>query len=458
MCLCSFVLVLCLSASIVESSHWKREAAVWGESVPSYAQAEISYPLTYLHTVIFVDDNITAYYEFDMHRVKEAVMQLAASANAYLYQLKISLVVLDVFQTMRSDLSLYTFVEYRNQRLHKLPEHDIAVLLSHKYAGGLAFVGGICTKQNAMLCGFYPNDPAGLGSIFFHEIAHLVGVPHRSPNSSLYVPNCSKKCQGKQNCLKIPAFEHSCTAQSFVNLIPRIKCLKTAPMPISHSLSICGNGLVEWLLSVIFLCAASLVFYASLRFRGHNLHSFTAGLKSRMFNCFKQPHQSKCSTSSLDQIDSLTCSPYQYRKQHIQPLANPKATLLQECSSQSSQRTATLQRPNRPSQQPPHPPKATLHIDPKGSNFYEVPTRLASQTTATDQEDRISWKFDDFDSEGESSSTAYRSYIMSAGIPTVPTYPSHFPISRVTVNTDDSGHTTSTDFGSSSGSSLSRHS
>ena len=77
---------------------------------------------------------------------------------------------------------------------------------------------------------------------------------------------------------------------------------------------------------------------------------------------------------------------------------NPKATLLQECSSQSSQRTATLQRPNRPSQPPPPPPKATLHIDPKGSNFYEVPTRLASQTTATDQEDRISWKFDDFDS------------------------------------------------------------
>ena len=82
----------------------------------------------------------------------------------------------------------------------------------------------------------------------------------------------------------------------------------------------------------------------------------------------------------------------------IMKFQNPKATLLQECSSQSSQRTATLQRPNRPSQPPPPPPKATLHIDPKGSNFYEVPTRLASQTTATDQEDRISWKFDDFDS------------------------------------------------------------
>lgn len=63
------------------------------------------------------------------------------------------------------------------------------------------------TSREFEILQFYPNEPRAMGSIFFHEVAHLVGVPHKPVNESIYVPNClctptdSKKEDG---CLKIP--------------------------------------------------------------------------------------------------------------------------------------------------------------------------------------------------------------------------------------------------------------
>lgn len=34
-----------------------------------------------------------------------------------------------------------------------------------------------------------------MGSIFFHEVAHLIGVPHSNPQEKINVPNCV--CSGK---------------------------------------------------------------------------------------------------------------------------------------------------------------------------------------------------------------------------------------------------------------------
>jgi hypothetical protein len=34
-----------------------------------------------------------------------------------------------------------------------LPAHDFAALLAYRYAGGLAFVSGMCTPKSVMLCG-----------------------------------------------------------------------------------------------------------------------------------------------------------------------------------------------------------------------------------------------------------------------------------------------------------------
>jgi len=35
----------------------------------------------------------------------------------------------------------------------QLPFHDFAVLISYRYAGGLAFVGGMCNSKSVMLAG-----------------------------------------------------------------------------------------------------------------------------------------------------------------------------------------------------------------------------------------------------------------------------------------------------------------
>lgn len=39
-----------------------------------------------------------------------------------------------------------------------LPPHDFAALISYRYAGGLAFVGGMCTSKAVMLCGVSFNE------------------------------------------------------------------------------------------------------------------------------------------------------------------------------------------------------------------------------------------------------------------------------------------------------------
>ncbi|KAL6722738.1 hypothetical protein Aduo_017832 [Ancylostoma duodenale] len=241
-------------------SRLKRAPAVWGDAAPDYSIATFgSAPYRYLYTLLFVDDKITGYYEYDMVRVKTNILKVVEEANTYFNQLRLGIVVVDVMQTMRSNLSLYGFQEYRRQRLHKLPPHDFAALISFRYAGGLAFVGGLCSDKAVMLCGFYPSSPSAMGSIFFHEVgdvvwiiiadlqvAHLVGVPHRPANYSLYVSNCACKrsTTNPNGCLRIPGFDHDCTAQQFVNVMYQKKCIRTKPIE-SISEPICGNGVTE---------------------------------------------------------------------------------------------------------------------------------------------------------------------------------------------------------------------
>uniref|UniRef100_A0A0N4U8X4 Peptidase M12B domain-containing protein n=1 Tax=Dracunculus medinensis TaxID=318479 RepID=A0A0N4U8X4_DRAME len=177
----------------------------------------------------------------------------------YFYQINVRIAVVDIFQTRRNDLSLYSFEDYRNKRLSMLPHHDFAALISYRYAGGLAFVGGMCTSKAVMLCGFYPHNPAAMGGIFFHEVAHLVGVPHNNASEKLEISNCQCnhlrhrwKIIGSTDCLKIPGFDHDCTLQQMVNLLSKNHCIKKyekipflTPITIEQSLPICGNGIVE---------------------------------------------------------------------------------------------------------------------------------------------------------------------------------------------------------------------
>ncbi|VDO38500.1 unnamed protein product [Haemonchus placei] len=225
------LILLTVNYNVVTAARYRRAPAVWGDAAPDYSAVKLgNAPYRYLYTLLFVDDKITGFYEYDMTRVKSNILKVVEEANTYFNQLRLGIVVVDVLQTMRSNLSLYGFQEYRRQRLHKLPPHDFAALITYRYAGGLAFVGGLCTDKAVMLCG----------------VAHLVGVPHRPANYSLYVSNCA--CKPSKNrsdeCLRIPGFDHDCTAQQFVNVMYQKKCMRTEPLE-SISEPICGNGVTE---------------------------------------------------------------------------------------------------------------------------------------------------------------------------------------------------------------------
>ncbi|VDN03200.1 unnamed protein product [Thelazia callipaeda] len=210
----------------------------------------------FLHALLFVDSKITHHYGSNMINVKREVLKLIREANDYFYQINVRIIVVDILQTERSDLSLYSFEEFRNQRISKLPMHDFAALISYRYAGGLAFVNGMCTSKAVMLCGFYPHNPSAMGGIFFHEVAHLIGVPHSNATDFINVPDCYcpiLESSPASGCLKIPGYDHDCTLQQMVNMLKASRCLKQIksistffiPLKNSQSLPLCGNGVIE---------------------------------------------------------------------------------------------------------------------------------------------------------------------------------------------------------------------
>ncbi|VDK83760.1 unnamed protein product [Litomosoides sigmodontis] len=258
---------------ISRRSRSRREPAVWGEPAPDYSGVQLNDYLHFLNALIFVDSKITAassfsqrenpsvqlqtnHYGSNIDNMKKDVMKLVREANNYFYQINVRIIVVDILQTHRSDLSLYSFEEYRNRRISKLPTHDFAALISHRYAGGLAFVNGMCTSKAVLLCGFYPHSPFAMGGIFFHEVAHLLGVPHHNATNLIDVPNCSCptiRSATISGCLKIPGYDHDCTLQQMVNMLEKNRCLRHVKATnffftqhrVENSLPLCGNGVLE---------------------------------------------------------------------------------------------------------------------------------------------------------------------------------------------------------------------
>ncbi|CAD6194263.1 unnamed protein product [Caenorhabditis auriculariae] len=431
-------------------------SAVWGARAPHYSKSTLPRQTSvFIRNLVFVDNKTTKYYDFDMIRVKENVMKVIDEANLYLNQLSVGIIVVDIYQTMREDLSLQSFSEYRDQRRHKLPPHDFATLMSFKYPGGLAYVDAMCTSQSVSLCGFYPQEPRAMGAIYFHEIAHLVGVPHLPDNETLYVSNC--KCANsdendgktKKECLKIPGFTHECTAQHFVNVIYKKKCLSTYPL-FTRSEPLCGNSVVEdgeqcdcgipsrcldfncqpytcryrmHPAFLIFLLVSAICTFVCCFF----LVTYRYGA-CKMLGCFEnfkrlqRRRRQNSSPYGTGQITMLAASPYQHRK-----LASPNSS---EGSTSvlviNESQCMTLQRPKVPP--PPPPVRATIRVD--ASNVFDT-------SRNTEDPDDISWKFRDFsddETEEVEDSARFSSYPLPPGVATCPSYPTRAPINRVTVD------------------------
>ncbi|KIH61095.1 reprolysin family zinc metalloprotease, partial [Ancylostoma duodenale] len=120
-----------------------------------------------------------------------------------------------------------------------LPTHDVAILIRHRYEGGIAYVNGVCKRTAVGIAGFFPEAPYEYASVFFHELSHLLGLSHTSTAEC----HCSKKNRG--NCLRIDGFDHECSAQALIDLLPSIECLGEPQRIPRTVLALCGNGIVE---------------------------------------------------------------------------------------------------------------------------------------------------------------------------------------------------------------------
>uniref|UniRef100_A0A1I7TJD9 Peptidase M12B domain-containing protein n=1 Tax=Caenorhabditis tropicalis TaxID=1561998 RepID=A0A1I7TJD9_9PELO len=432
-----------------EQKHIEYGAAVWGAKAPDYSLASTDPGTTiFIRSLIFVDNKTTAYYEFDMYRVKLNIMKMVDEANQYLNQLGIGLIVVGILQTNRGDLSLQSFHEYRNARLHKIPEHEFATLISYKYAGGLAYVNGMCSSHSVSLSGFYPNEPRAMGSIFFHEVAHLVGVPHRDVNESIYVPNCqctpidSRKEDG---CLKIPGFDHDCTVQQFVNTVYKNKCILKEPI-FDESEPVCGNGVLEdgedcdcglpgrcsdlncqphtcrFFMHPFFLVLVLVSFIAFLVIATWFIVRRYTGTMLNCFKMYKSKHdRGNSSPYTNGQIQILAASPYQNRKMSHSSISGSNTILVSNDS-----RFATIQRPKVPPPPPPSRPKTTIQVMAPGvGQPYETNKVFGSYRESF---------YDDFSDDEFEEQEVPSAYPLPPGVPTCPSYPPNAPINRVTVD------------------------
>uniref|UniRef100_A0A7E4W332 Peptidase M12B domain-containing protein n=1 Tax=Panagrellus redivivus TaxID=6233 RepID=A0A7E4W332_PANRE len=254
------------------------EPAVWGTPPLDYSNVNLTdASKTYVYALIFVEAKITNYYNNDLPVMRREIMRMIRQAILYFGQLDIHLGVVDIIPVNRNNWTVEKFREYHAQNLKNYPYHNFASMISLHYNGGKAYVSAACDGRNVMHVGFYPHDPEGMGSVYFHEVAHILGSEHLPRNETFTVENCP--CEPRpmsfhvttsgnityftptEGCLKIPGYDHDCTVQYLVNQMSHFKnrCLPKSPRTNSQNVddgypdwshadpdvAICGNGIVE---------------------------------------------------------------------------------------------------------------------------------------------------------------------------------------------------------------------
>ncbi|KAE9418063.1 hypothetical protein Angca_005190 [Angiostrongylus cantonensis] len=206
-------------------------------SLPDWSDVERKSPY-YIEVLLAVDAAVARYYGHELERIRAAMLTLMHAVNMYAFQLDIRITVVDVVLIHGHNVTLEQFMEWRHTTGH-LPTHDLAILVRHRYEGGIAYVNGVCKRTAVGITGFFPEAPYEYASVFFHELSHLLGLSH----TAIANCHCPKKKYG--TCLRIHGFDNECSAQALVDLLPSIECLMEPLQLPPTVLALCGNGIVE---------------------------------------------------------------------------------------------------------------------------------------------------------------------------------------------------------------------
>ncbi|PAV84477.1 hypothetical protein WR25_18285 [Diploscapter pachys] len=209
-------------------------------SIPDWSDAVVSNSLI-VEVLLVVDGGVAEAVGNEEDRIHNAVTTLIQYVNMFSIQLGLRIVVVDVIPVNGYHMSLHSFKQWHGQHIKELANHDIAILLRANYQGAIASVGGACKDEEKVgICGFSPQIPYRYSTLFFHSIAHLLGLSHDTK------VNCNCKNATRGDCLRIHGFEYECSAQALIQSASRLPCLSTDIPTLSRSsLPVCGNGVVE---------------------------------------------------------------------------------------------------------------------------------------------------------------------------------------------------------------------
>ncbi|VDK21643.1 unnamed protein product [Anisakis simplex] len=169
-------------------------------TVPDWSDVNTYGKARYIETLLIADIGVSKRFNRDMKKLRRAVVTLMQALNLYLYQLDIRLIVVDVVEMIAHNVTLERFAGYKREKFHEFPAHDLAILISSTYEGGIAYVNGICGRSAVGIIGFFADAPMEYASIFFHELAHLLGLSHDAKS------DCSCRqtsLDSDEGCLKI---------------------------------------------------------------------------------------------------------------------------------------------------------------------------------------------------------------------------------------------------------------
>ncbi|VDM75369.1 unnamed protein product [Strongylus vulgaris] len=193
-------------------------------SLPDWSDAKRKTP-HYVEVLLAVDAGVARHYGHQRERIRAAMLTLMHAVNLYAFQLDIRLAIVDVLPVRGYNVTLEQFLDWRLTTEDLVP-HDVAILIRHRYEGGIAYVNGVCKRTAVGIAGllnrrnycpslqFFPEAPYEYASVFFHELSHF-------------------------------GFDRECSAQALIDLLPSIECLGEPRRLPRTILPLCGNGIVE---------------------------------------------------------------------------------------------------------------------------------------------------------------------------------------------------------------------